>query len=121
MSMEQTPSIGTGAEPSQRSAKEKGSDSRPLFDIEEDLWRAAALNDLSCWVGRALHFVGSVRLAAQQDNGLRQALRSRGIDTMGSEWMNHGFSAVLSDFLASGSGGSPEHYESVKLSDLTKL
>jgi hypothetical protein len=32
-----------------------------------------------------------------------------------------GFSAVLSDYLASGSGGSPEHYASVSVSMLTEL
>jgi hypothetical protein len=32
-----------------------------------------------------------------------------------------GFSAILSDFLASGTGGTPDHYERVTLAMLTEL
>jgi len=81
---------GTGAatvNASQSLAPEIDGRSREAFDIEEDLWRAAALNDLAKWVGRAVHFVARVRQAGQLNDATQEWLRANGIEV--PEWLDH--------------------------------
>ena len=56
------------------------------FELEEALWRAAALNDLATWVGRAMHFVAKVRQASQLGEGTNAWLRANGIEV--PEWLD---------------------------------
>ena len=44
------------------------------LDLEDDLWRAMALNDLASWIGSAQMFISSVQLVASYDEALKTAM-----------------------------------------------
>ena len=56
------------------------------FEIEDDLFRAAALNDLAHWIGKAQNFIASVRLAVQHDERTKDALHQSGVALYSPEW-----------------------------------
>src|ERR1700743_1854054 len=48
------------------------------FDIEDDLWRASALNDLAGWIGAAQDFAAHVRMISEIDSSFAEQLKMRG-------------------------------------------
>ena len=59
------------------------------FEIEDDLWRAAALNDLAHWIGRAKHLIAGLVRAVDQDVAIRMGLASHGVGAYDGEWHDH--------------------------------
>lgn len=60
-----------------------------IFDLEDDLWRAAALNDLAHWIARAQQLAASLRLALAHDEPTKNLLKARGVEVYGPEWHAH--------------------------------
>jgi hypothetical protein len=89
MTKQQTPSTDTLTQaPQEHDAK---GDDRPdvAFVIEDDLWRAMALNDLAHWIVKAQRFIESVRLAVGHNHALQEILSQRGVALHSPEWQAH--------------------------------
>jgi len=59
------------------------------FEIEDDLWRAAALNDVAMWIGRAKHILKCIERAADRDEALKLGLSSHGVGVIDAEWHDY--------------------------------
>jgi hypothetical protein len=59
------------------------------FEIEHDLWRAAALNDVAKWIGRAKHILECIERAADQDGALKLGLSSHGVGILDAGWHDY--------------------------------
>jgi len=87
MNKQQIPPAAAGTQLSEQHRAEPRAELNPVaFEIEDDLFRAAALNDLAHWIGKAQNFIASVRLAVQHDERTKDALHQSGVALYSPEW-----------------------------------
>jgi hypothetical protein len=90
MTKQQTsPAVASSKFPEQHLADGREVLDPVAFEIEDDLFRAAALNDLAHWIGQAQNFIASVRLAVEQDERTKGILDRRGLSLGTPGWLDH--------------------------------